>query len=248
MAYSVPEQYSELMLRASELGYDRIVAGMHSCLDVIGGRMTSTAIAASNLYDSANSDVKAAAVESGNKLTGNDSTVEEKSDYDAYQKDKETYLYRMTYNIKEDNADTTKKAVVPKGAEVLLESRYPYLDDSQIRYILYSTAVSSGYSVLDDAEGWGRLNLFEAANGYGAFDTNVTVNMDASKGGFNVADNWKNDISGTGSLTKEGSGMLVLSGNNSYTGNTIVDGGSIRADYASAFGNSSIVNLSLIHI
>ena len=113
MAYSVPEQYSELMLRASELGYDRIVAGMHSCLDVIGGRMTSTAIAASNLYDSANSDVKAAAVESGNKLTGNDSTVEEKSDYDAYQKDKETYLYRMTYNIKEDNADTTKKAVVP---------------------------------------------------------------------------------------------------------------------------------------
>ena len=247
MAYSVPEQYSELMLRASELGYDRIVAGMHSCLDVIGGRMTSTAIAASNLYDSANSDVKAAAVESGNKLTGNDSTVEEKSDYDAYQKDKETYLYRMTYNIKEDNADTTKKAVVPKGAEVLLESRYPYLDDSQIRYILYSTAVSSGYSVLDDAEGWGRLNLFEAANGYGAFDTNVTVNMDASKGGFNVADNWKNDISGTGSLTKEGSGMLVLSGNNSYTGNTIVDGGSIRADYASAFGNSSIVNNSVIN-
>ncbi len=247
MAYSVPEQYSELMLRASELGYDRIVAGMHSCLDVIGGRMTSTAIAASNLYDSANSNVKAAAVESGKKLTGNDSTVEEKSDYEAYQKDKETYLYRMTYNIKEDNADTTKKAVVPKGAEALLESRYPYLDESQIRYILYSTAISSGYSVLDDAEGWGRLNLFEAANGYGAFDTNVTVNMDASKGGFNAADNWKNDISGTGSLTKEGSGMLVLSGNNSYTGDTIVDGGSIRADYASAFGNSSVVNNSIIN-
>ena len=41
--------------------------------------------------------------------------------------------------------------------------------------------------------------------------------------------------------------MLVLSGNNSYTGNTIVDGGSIRADYASAFGNSSIVNNSVIN-
>lgn len=54
MAYSVPEQYSELMLRASELGYDRIVAGMHSCLDVIGGRMTSTAIATSN-FDTYNS-------------------------------------------------------------------------------------------------------------------------------------------------------------------------------------------------
>ena len=114
------------------------------------------------------------------------------------------------------------------------------------RYVLYSTAISSGYSVLDDAEGWGRLNLFEASNGYGSFDTDVTVNMDASKGGFNAADNWKNDISGTGSLTKEGSGMLVLSGNNTYTGTTTVDDGSIRADYASAFGNGNVVNNSVI--
>lgn len=156
------------MLRASELGYDRIVAGMHSCLDVIGGRMTSTAIAASNLYDGNNADAKKAAVQSGQKLTGNDSTVEEKSDYDAYQKDKDTYFYRMTYNLKEDSADTTKAVSVPKGAEALLESRYPYMDDTQIRYVLYSTAISSGYSVLDDAEGWGRLNLFEASNGYGS--------------------------------------------------------------------------------
>ena len=246
MAYSVPEQYSELMLRASELGYDRIVAGMHSCLDVIGGRMTSTAIAASNLYDGNNADAKKAAVQSGQKLTGNDSTVEEKSDYDAYQKDKDTYFYRMTYNLKEDSADTTKAVSVPKGAEALLESRYPYMDDTQIRYVLYSTAISSGYSVLDDAEGWGRLNLFEASNGYGSFDTDITVNMDASKGGFNAADNWKNDISGTGSLTKEGSGMLVLSGNNTYTGTTTADDGSIRADYASAFGNGNVVNNSVI--
>ena len=70
--------------------------------------------------------------------------------------------------------------------------------------------------------------------------------MDASKGGFNAADNWKNDISGTGSLTKEGSGMLVLSGNNTYTGTTTVDDGSIRADYASAFGNGNVVNNSVI--
>ena len=32
------------------------------------------------------------------------------------------------------------------------------------------------------AEGWGRLNLFEASNGYGAFATDVTVDMDADNG------------------------------------------------------------------
>lgn len=246
MAYSVPEQYSELMLRASELGYDRIVAGMHSCLDVIGGRMTSTAIAASNLYDPDKADAKEQGLAAGRLLVGDDSTVEEKSDYESYQQDKATYLYRMTYNLKKDGSDTTKPMVVPKGAEVLLESRYPYLSSDEIRYVLYTTGVPSGYSVLDDAEGWGRLNLFEASNGYGAFVTDVTVNMDASKGGLNAADNWKNDISGDGALVKQGTGMLVLSGDNTYTGGTTVEGGAIRADYGTAFGAGDVVNNSTV--
>ena len=31
--------------------------------------------------------------------------------------------------------------------------------------------------MLDDPEGWGRLNLFAAADGYGAFTGNVVVTM-----------------------------------------------------------------------
>lgn len=243
MAYAVPQQYSQMMLRSSELGNSRIVAGMHSCLDVIGGRMMSTAIAAANLNADENAAVKAKAVADGQKLV---ETVGATSDYDSYQKDKETYLYRMTYNLKLDNADTAKEMVVPKGAEVLLETRFPYLSADERRYVLYTTGISSGYSVLDDAEGWGRLNLFEASNGYGAFATDVTVDMDAEKGGFCAADNWRNDIDGSGSLTKKGSGMLVLSGDNSYTGGTTVEGGTIRADYDSAFGDGNVVNNSTI--
>lgn len=92
----------------------------------------------------------------------------------------------------------------------------------------------------DDTEGWGRLNLFEAANGFGSFLDNVTVNMDASKGGFNAADTWKNNISGKGSLTKEGSGSLSLLGNNSYKGGTTVKAGTLAAENDNALGDGSL--------
>ena len=39
MAYVVPERFQEMLSRGLELGENRIVAGMHSPLDVIGGRM-----------------------------------------------------------------------------------------------------------------------------------------------------------------------------------------------------------------
>lgn len=60
-AYAVPERFSELLTAASELGESRIVAGMHSPLDVIGGRITATAMAAAMLQDPKNAEVKKAA-------------------------------------------------------------------------------------------------------------------------------------------------------------------------------------------
>lgn len=91
----------------------------------------------------------------------------------------------------------------------------------------------------DDTEGWGRLNLFKAANGFGEFLNDTTVNMDASKGGFNAVDTWKNNISGNGGLTKEGTGSLSLLGNNSYKGGTTVKGGTLVAENDSALGHGS---------
>ena len=46
---------------------------------------------------------------------------------------------------------------------------------------------------LDDGTGWARLNLYAAASGYGAFNTNVTVDMNAALGGLNAFDVWSND-------------------------------------------------------
>jgi membrane-associated phospholipid phosphatase len=50
LAFLVPQQYRSLLLRAADLGNNRILAGMHSPLDVIGGRIEATAIVATNIY------------------------------------------------------------------------------------------------------------------------------------------------------------------------------------------------------
>lgn len=52
-------------------------------------------------------------------------------------------------------------------------------------------------------------------------------------------------ISGTGGITKEGEGSLVLSGENTYSGNTTVNAGILQAGISgSAFGSSSAITLA----
>ena len=240
LAYSVPERYEELMTRASELGNTRIIAGMHSPLDVIGGRVMATATAAAILNDPENAGLKEKAYTQAHEvLLTQEGTSENK--YSNYEANRKNYIERLTYDF-EQTGDTTKPMIVPKGAEVLLESRFPYLDDTQRRWVLYTTGLPSGYPVLDDSEGWGRLNLFSAVGGYEAFETDITVTMDASLGGFNASDSWKNDISGSGKLTKSGSGTLSLTGDNTYSGGTIIEQGSLEANSSTAFGEGEVVN------
>lgn len=239
-AYAVPERYQELLTRASELGNNRIIAGMHSPLDVIGGRVLATATAAAILSDPANIDLKKAAYKDAHDLlltqegTGTDN-------YSNHAANKKVYTERLTYGFKQDKK-TTSPVVVPKGAEVLLETRLPYLNDTQRRWVLATTGLPSGYPVLDDPEGWGRLNLFAAADGYGAFVTDVTVTMDAKKGGFHAEDSWRNDISGKGKLTKKGTGTLTLEGNNTYSGGTLIEQGTLKGGSKTAFGTADVTN------
>ena len=240
LAYAVPERFQELLTRASEMGNNRVVAGMHSPLDVMGGRVMSTALAAAALADPDNAALKQAAYKQAHdvllKETG---TAEDR--FTDYNKNKELFTKRLTYGFNSIGA-TTDAMVVPKGAEVLLETRLPYLSADQRREVLATTGIQSGYPVLDDPEGWGRLNLFAAADGYGAFNSDVTVTMDTYKGGFYAADRWMNDISGTGKLTLDGNGILKLLGNNTYSGGTRINTGVLEADYATALGRGDVVN------
>lgn len=252
MAYVVPERFQEMIARSMELGYNRIMAGMHSPLDVTGGRILGTASAVANIYNSDSGVRQAAFTQAHETLQAavGAATVEDFYQFAHSQDVSEdrfadhaanasTYRYRLTWDF-ERNSDADSEAVVPKGAEIVLETRQPYLTADQRRVVLKTTALPAGYPVLDDEEGYGRLNLFAAADGYAAFNGDVTVTMDASQGGFNAMDSWRNDITGAGKLTKEGTGTLALTGANEYSGGTEIAEGTLRADSKSALGAGAV--------
>ncbi|MGF6413188.1 phosphatase PAP2 family protein [Paraburkholderia sp. MM5482-R1] len=252
MAYVLPERFQEMASRGLELGENRIFAGMHSPLDVIAGRMFALAATAANLSDPSNATLKSAAFSQAHaalmQSTNTNSTsfavfahsgTAATDRFADYATNKADFTRRMTFGFAPIES-TNAPPVVPKGAEVLLETRFPYLSAEQRRVVLKTTELPSGYPVMDDAEGWGRLNMFAAGDGYGAFHGSVIVSMDASQGGFNASDLWRNDIAGAGKLTLQGSGTLKLGGNNTWSGGSQVSGGVLEADSPNAFGTGDV--------
>ncbi|MER5943730.1 phosphatase PAP2 family protein [Streptomyces sp. NPDC001928] len=250
-AYAVPERFQELVTRAFELSHTRIVAGMHSPVDVLGGRVMATALAAAALTDPANAELKAAARAQAlayfEERTGTTADTlysyahSAGTDTDPYadrEANARTVGPKLTYVLTRQGRDVP--LTVPKGAEVLLETRQPYLSAAQRREVLRTTALPAGYVLLDGFEQWGRLDLFTAADGYGAFDSDVTVTLDAAAGGFGAADSWRGDIRGEGSLTKRGTGTLTLTGHNRYHGGTVVEAGVLIAGSAQALGQGDV--------
>lgn len=252
MAYLVPERFQELLARALELGENRILAGMHTPLDVIGGRIQAQAVVTANLVAMSPEARRAAVDQARSALMAATGTTDLLSlrakahsgsaatdRFADATKTRASARHRMTYDL-QPIADTTKAPVVPKGAEVLLETRFPYLDAAQRRVVLKTTAWPSGYPVMDDAEGWGRLDYLAAADGFARLDGDVAVTMDASLGGFHAQDTWRNDVSGAGKLTKRGTGALTLSGTSSFSGGTVLEEGTLTASSPSALGGGTV--------
>jgi outer membrane autotransporter protein len=257
-AVLAPGYYQQLVRAVEEFGHDMNVFGVHYPLDVIGGRILGTYVLAQTLsgnplypstvpanlaslsqamqgylggggsspYAAACAGNVAACVAAG--------TIPSAA---SYAQQIRAYTNDLTYGLP-SVGDTTRAPIVPAGASALLATRFPYLSPAQLNDVLASTELPSGVP-LDDGTGWARLNLYAAASGYGAFPTGVTVNMNAALGGLSAFDIWSNDISGPGGLTKQGSGTLILAGNNSYAGDTIVQGGMLGVTGAVA-GNVAV--------
>jgi autotransporter-associated beta strand protein len=100
-----------------------------------------------------------------------------------------------------------------------------------------NTAVNS-FASADSSEISGRVNIrtdysstisFNVADGAAASDLIVSAAITQSAAG--------------GAITKNGAGVMLLSGTNLYTGATTVNGGTLRAGSNAAFGSNSAVTL-----
>ena len=245
LAYIFPERFQQIMTRASEYGEHRIVNGVHYPLDVIAGRMVA-AWSTAGFLDPSNNPVGSANVRNtalsvrkamSDALAGSGQTIAQKAAsgptdrFSDYATNKADWNGRLTYGLP-DIGSTDQPITVPSEAAYLLATRFPYLGLDQIRDILASTALPSG-GVMDNGNGWARLDLFRAADGYARLATDTIVTMDAAASAddtrpgaaFNAADLWRNDIAGPGTLTKNGSGTLTLAGGNSFAGIALNGGG-----------------------
>ena len=116
---------------------------------------------------------------------------------------------------------TSMATPVVSGIAALVKEAFPWFTAYDLQQTLLTTATDIGEAGVDDVYGWGLANAGKAVLGYGMFTDTVTVD---TKG---YTSTFANDISGDGDLIKAGAGTLILSGTDTYSGNTYVLGGTL---------------------
>lgn len=201
LATMVPELAPEILSRASENGNDRLVLGVHSPLDIMGGRISGHAALAALWSDP---DFRASAFqpaiaelraylesECGNTIAACAAEGQPYMD-DPYggkampggtaqivtdrASAVSAYEERMTYEFAPSGI-TGLTPSVPPGAENLLLTTFPTLTDAQRISVIAQTQIDSGYALdqSGSADGsWQRVDLAAATS------ATVQVGIDGS--------------------------------------------------------------------
>jgi len=129
-------------------------------------------------------------------------------------------------------------------AAALVAEKFNWMTADQVRQTLFTTTDDTEIEKTvtgenrrrvklspDNKYGWGMLNQDRALKGPGAF-INITKYGDTSTFNANIpagkTSYFENKIFGTGGLVKSGDGTLHLTNNNSYSGGTVVNAGTLE--------------------
>ncbi|MEO6227036.1 MAG: S8 family serine peptidase, partial [Thermomonas sp.] len=116
---------------------------------------------------------------------------------------------------------TSYAAPLVSGAAAVVWSAFPYFNNDLVRQTLLGAAKDLGAAGVDPVFGWGLLDVSKAANGPSNF---AWGDVSVSFSGNSV---WRNQIIGSGGLTKAGTGILTLAEAAHFTGATQLQGGGL---------------------
>ena len=146
---------------------------------------------------------------------------------------------------------TSMAAPLVAGAAAVLRQAFPYMTARQIIEVLLTTATeidnSSPESIRDF--GHGLLNVGRAVRGPIQFGHPSLIPGNPSifapifavdTQGYSSV--WSNNISGIGGFSKAGAGTLLLTGLNTYIGDTTITGGVLRVDGSIATSNLTVTS------
>ena len=117
---------------------------------------------------------------------------------------------------------TSNSTALVSGAGALVLEKYPWMTAQQLAETLLTTAKDLGEAGPDKIFGMGALDIGKAILG----PASLRANWQASVPEGHVAV-FGNDIDGVGSLEKSDKGALVLLGNNTYLGGTMLNDGAL---------------------
>src|SRR6056297_525298 len=113
------------------------------------------------------------------------------------------------------------------GAAALVRQAFPYMTARQVIEVVLTTASFQGFP---EIFGHGLLNAGRAVRGPIKLGSDQIFSEIFAVNTAGHDSEWSNDIYGFGGISKAGAGNLRLTGQNTYTGPTIITGGNLQVD------------------